>query len=167
MLPLGLCRQVTSLLCRDGGFLTWAAKPSVRESPDPAKCRNQLWPPLPLRRPLIQLGRLRIRPCRSSVWDRDLVVLLGRCAYLSDSKKAQLIHFHKANIRRLFCALSQQNNRVARALLPAKALRDDEQEFIELAKTCNARAGIGTWSLGLDFAGKACPELVEGSARAT
>src|SRR5258708_13577270 len=32
----GWCRQVTSLRCRDGGFLTWAAKPSVRESPDPA-----------------------------------------------------------------------------------------------------------------------------------
>ena len=36
MLPLGLYRQATSLLCRDGGFLTWAAKPSMRESPDPA-----------------------------------------------------------------------------------------------------------------------------------
>ena len=36
MLPPGLYRQATSLLCHDGGFLTWAAKPSMRESPDPA-----------------------------------------------------------------------------------------------------------------------------------
>jgi len=40
MLPPGLCTQVlthkSSLRCCDGGFLTWAAKPSVRESPDPA-----------------------------------------------------------------------------------------------------------------------------------
>jgi hypothetical protein len=45
MLPPGLCRksradkssrQVASFCCRDGGFLTWAAKPSVRESPGPA-----------------------------------------------------------------------------------------------------------------------------------
>jgi hypothetical protein len=36
MLPPGLYRQATSLLCHDGGFLTWAAKPSMRKSPDPA-----------------------------------------------------------------------------------------------------------------------------------
>jgi hypothetical protein len=40
MLPPGLCKQVKSLLCRDGGFLTWAAKPSVRESPDPANIKS-------------------------------------------------------------------------------------------------------------------------------
>src|SRR5579859_289239 len=33
----GCASQVKSLRCRDGGFLTWAAKPSVRESPNPAK----------------------------------------------------------------------------------------------------------------------------------
>src|SRR5580700_2133753 len=32
----GWCRKATSLCCRDGVFLTWAAKPSVRKSPDPA-----------------------------------------------------------------------------------------------------------------------------------
>jgi hypothetical protein len=36
MLPLGSNRQVTSLFCRDGGFLNWAAKSSMRKSPDPA-----------------------------------------------------------------------------------------------------------------------------------
>jgi len=36
MLPPGLSAQATSLRLRIGGFLTWAAKPSVRESPDPA-----------------------------------------------------------------------------------------------------------------------------------
>jgi len=34
---VGVCRQVTSLFCRDGGFLTWAAKPSVGRSPEPRK----------------------------------------------------------------------------------------------------------------------------------
>src|SRR5579864_1823742 len=33
----GCASQATSLRCREGGFLTWAAKPSVRESPNPAK----------------------------------------------------------------------------------------------------------------------------------
>src|ERR1035438_9639355 len=33
----GCATQVKSLRCRDGGFLTWAAKPSVRESPNPAE----------------------------------------------------------------------------------------------------------------------------------
>src|SRR6266571_1984256 len=56
MLPLGLNRQATSLLCRYGGFLTWAAKPSVRESPDPAKYLDQFWPASPLRRPLFTPG---------------------------------------------------------------------------------------------------------------
>src|ERR1700693_2508978 len=51
MLPPGLCRQVTSLSCRDGGFLTWAAKPSVRESPDPARILESIRPASPLRRP--------------------------------------------------------------------------------------------------------------------
>jgi hypothetical protein len=37
MLPPGWNRQVTSLCCRNGGFLTWAAKPSMRKSPDPAE----------------------------------------------------------------------------------------------------------------------------------
>jgi len=37
MLPLGFNRQATSLLCCYGGFVTWAAKPSVRKSPDPAR----------------------------------------------------------------------------------------------------------------------------------
>jgi hypothetical protein len=36
MLPPGLSAKATSLRLRFGGFLTWAAKPSVRESPDPA-----------------------------------------------------------------------------------------------------------------------------------
>jgi len=36
MLPPGLGVQATRLRFRFGGFLTWAAKPSVRESPDPA-----------------------------------------------------------------------------------------------------------------------------------
>jgi hypothetical protein len=58
MLPPGLCAQVlthkSSLRCRDGGFLTWAAKPSVRESPDPANdvalflASHLYWPFYPL-----------------------------------------------------------------------------------------------------------------------
>jgi hypothetical protein len=103
MLPPGLCRQVTSLLCCDGGSLIWAAKPSVRESPAPAKCRNQFWPPSPLRRPSTHLERLRIRPCRRSVRVAISSYFLGRCLHRSDSKKAPLIHFHEANIRCLFC----------------------------------------------------------------
>ena len=50
MLPPGLNRQATRLLCCYGGFLTWAAKPSVRESPDPANLfANQIRPASPLR----------------------------------------------------------------------------------------------------------------------
>src|ERR1700730_3676483 len=71
MLRPGLCRQVTSLLCCVGGFLTWAAKPSARESPDPAKCRNQNLTSLHLFcRSVSYRCRLRVRPCRSSIWSR-------------------------------------------------------------------------------------------------
>src|SRR5271157_322315 len=44
MLAPGLSTQAASLCCRDGGFLTWAAKPSVRESPNPAKLKLRVEP---------------------------------------------------------------------------------------------------------------------------
>jgi hypothetical protein len=37
MQPLGLSRQACKACLRIGGFLTWAAKPKVRESPNPAE----------------------------------------------------------------------------------------------------------------------------------
>ena len=39
----------------NGGFLIWAAKPSVRESPNPAIISLQRWPASPLRWPLLTL----------------------------------------------------------------------------------------------------------------
>jgi len=50
MQPLGFSRQAERLvtLC-NGGFPIWAAKPSVRESPNPAEptakksCQHHLW----------------------------------------------------------------------------------------------------------------------------
>jgi len=37
MQPLGFQQTATSRLAVHGGFLTWAAKPKVRESPEPRK----------------------------------------------------------------------------------------------------------------------------------
>ena len=68
MLPPGWNRQVTSLCCRDGGFLTWAAKPSVRESPNPAinvGINSALRHPCTRHSPHFE--RLRIRSSRSSL----------------------------------------------------------------------------------------------------
>jgi len=93
MLPPGLCRQafdpqVTGLPCRDGGFLTWAAKPSVRESPTPANISLHLFASNPSQRHLCTGRLLRswwLRSCRAESSTRRH--LLGRSAGSYGSKK--------------------------------------------------------------------------------
>jgi len=91
-----------SLCCRDGGFLTWAAKPSVRESPDPANdvalfltshlCTGRLPTPDTTQSP------------RWKFPDRGLRShFFGRCMLLSGSKKVVSFHSSERHNRQVFC----------------------------------------------------------------
>jgi hypothetical protein len=61
------------------GFLTWAAKPSVRKSPDPA-IPESLKASVTPAQAFTPLERLRVRPYQSSIWlRRHHISLDGGC----------------------------------------------------------------------------------------
>jgi hypothetical protein len=88
----GVERQAPCLRFRFGGFLTWAAKPSVRESPNPAfRFLVSAGSPLPAFYPLhaITDWLWNLFPAKNHF----VLLSFGRFAYRSGSKNFGLIRF--------------------------------------------------------------------------
>jgi hypothetical protein len=96
-----------SLFCRDGGFLTWAAKPSVRKSPNPAMISFLNRTSVTSAPALLSLSDVTY-PVRSKFpWRLILPILIGRWARLSGSTGLLRIHrefiFAEGYSGRVFC----------------------------------------------------------------
>ncbi len=99
-----------SLHCRDGGSLTWAAKPSVRKSPDPASKDTFLRPKSPLPWPLTHSKRYVI-PLAKVHFEAFLWChLVGRAHRHHGSKKVRFVHSCHRNMGVVFCRRSRQND---------------------------------------------------------
>ncbi len=99
-----------SLHYRDGGSLTWAAKPSVRKSPDPASKDTFLRPKSPLPWPLTHSKRYVI-PLAKVHFEAFLRChLVGRAHRHHGSKKVRFVHSCHRNIGVVFCRRSRQND---------------------------------------------------------
>jgi len=96
MLPPGLSAKVTSLRLRFGGFLTWAAKPSVRESPDPAIDIESL----PARSPLPAVYPLHAATCFP--WSKFPSRLLPSCFYLDAARILPVAKFWIQRMKRIW-----------------------------------------------------------------
>jgi len=106
MLPPGLSTQVTSLRCRDGGFLTWAAKPSVRESPNPAKyCSIQQASPLRLLDLTLRSYELsaQVVPLLVTLFDAGTILPVARASHSSSNSHFLKWACLREDMQGMFC----------------------------------------------------------------
>jgi hypothetical protein len=92
MLPPGLSAKATSLRLRFGGFLTWAAKPSVRESPDPAIHIEFIPTRSPLTGRLLAPWHYVLPAVEVPFTVTSFMLLFGRRAHPSGSKILNSLH---------------------------------------------------------------------------